>query len=659
MKKKIFLLIVILFVFCLTGCEEKEIEYEVKFIGFNNQLIETIKVLENQILEYPEVEEIEGYNFIKWDKEIKNVTENVVITAVYEIKTFIVKFRDNAGNVVKEEAVNYNAAATAPTLPEIETFEFTGWDKSFEHVKNDLDILPIYSKIKFMVSFHDELGDLLEEQFVEYGEDATSISAPNKEGYKFVRWDEDLTNVTKDLFVYPIYEKIRNEIYEVRFIDMYNNVIDIQNIKEGESANNPIAPEVSYHVFKGWDQDFSNVTKNMTIKAVYTKESNSYNNTNANYWLYLLSSNYDINKEILSHDEISDYNKKILSNYTATEVKDVLSLESTTTSTYVKGMIDQYTNINKYTIYNNETKTAITADEKQAILNNRNYSGLASNITLKYGIITDFAWLRSYPTNHYSNNYSMDRFQETSLNVGEAVAIYHTSIDNEWYFVQAENYNGWLEKKYVAECDYDSLVAFDKPEERVLVISDYVIIEGSHVRMGQTFPLVSETANEYTIKFPTRNADGTLNLKEISVEIKENYHKGYLTYNYYNVFTQAFKLLGIDYSWGDKDPLGRDCSSTMNAIYKCFGFMMPRNTTNQVGIPSYGSKVSGLTNISVQNYKPGSLIFTSSHVMLYLGTDANGIAYLLHNTTSGNGECILQSLNSYGGSRINGVLKLQ
>ena len=42
MKKKIFLLIVILFVFCLTGCEEKEIEYEVKFIGFNNQLIEFI-----------------------------------------------------------------------------------------------------------------------------------------------------------------------------------------------------------------------------------------------------------------------------------------------------------------------------------------------------------------------------------------------------------------------------------------------------------------------------------------------------------------------------------------------------------------------------------------------------------------------------------------
>ena len=87
--------------------------------------------------------------------------------------------------------------------------------------------------------------------------------------------------------------------------------------------------------------------------------------------------------------------------------------------------------------------------------------------------------------------------------------------------------------------------------------------------------------------------------------------------------------------------------------------MMPRNTSNQVAIPTYGSSVSGLSNTSIQSYKPGTMIFTSSHVMLYIGEDLNGTAYLLHNTTSGDGACILQSLNSYGGSKINGVLKLQ
>ena len=97
----------------------------------------------------------------------------------------------------------------------------------------------------------------------------------------------------------------------------------------------------------------------------------------------------------------------------------------------------------------------------------------------------------------------------------------------------------------------------------------------------------------------------------------------------------------------------------MNAIYRCFGFVMPRNTSNQNAIPTFGSKVSGVTNSSIQNYKPGTMIFSSSHVMLYIGENASGEAYILHNTTSGNGECILQALNSYGGSKIIGVLKMQ
>ena len=121
--------------------------------------------------------------------------------------------------------------------------------------------------------------------------------------------------------------------------------------------------------------------------------------------------------------------------------------------------------------------------------------------------------------------------------------------------------------------------------------------------------------------------------------------------------TQAFKLLGIDYSWGDKFITGRDCSSTMNAIYRSFGFVMPRNTSNQLAIPTYGKKVNGLSPTSLKKYEPGTMIFTKSHVMLYIGDDENGKPYLLHNTTSNNGECIIQSLISYGGNNMIAVLR--
>jgi hypothetical protein len=43
--------------------------------------------------------------------------------------------------------------------------------------------------------------------------------------------------------------------------------------------------------------------------------------------------------------------------------------------------------------------------------------------------------------------------------------------------------------------------------------------------------------------------------------------------------------------------------------------------------------------------------------MLYIGEDQNGNPYLLHNTTSGDGSCILQSLQSYGGNKMIAVLR--
>ena len=110
------------------------------------------------------------------------------------------------------------------------------------------------------------------------------------------------------------------------------------------------------------------------------------------------------------------------------------------------------------------------------------------------------------------------------------MAIYHESKDGNWYFVQSYNYNGWVEKKYIAECSQDELRAFLKPEEKIVVISDYVMLENVPVRMGQALPLVSETETTYNVKFPIRNDGGSLTLKEITINKDENYNKGYLKY---------------------------------------------------------------------------------------------------------------------------------
>lgn len=457
---------------------------------------------------------------------------------------------------------------------------------------------------------------------------------------------------------YPLDQKVNNTTYTVTFLDKRGDILSSTTVKKGNAATAPDAPIIDFYKFVKWDTDFSNVTSDLTIKPIYEKTHTTYDISNVNYWLQILTDKYDLQEELLTRAEINNYNQSILSDYSKTKVVDITKITSSTTGTYVKGLINNYSNINKYTVYNSSTNKAISSTEKNNILNNRALNNITTTVTVKYGLIVDFAWMRSYPTNHYSSDYYMDRFQETSLNVGEGVAIYHTSSDGNWYFVQAQNYNGWVEKKYIAECSYDQMITFLNPTERLVVISNYETIEGTHVRMGQSFPLLSKETN-YQISFPTRSSNGLLNLKTITLTNKDSYSVGYLSYNYENIFKQAFKLLGINYSWGDKELNGRDCSSTMNAIYHCFGFMMPRNTSNQVSIPTYSTRINGITSTVMKTYNPGTLIYSSGHVMMYIGENESGNCYILHNTTSGNGECILQSLNSFGGSRIIGTLKLQ
>ena len=45
--------------------------------------------------------------------------------------------------------------------------------------------------------------------------------------------------------------------------------------------------------------------------------------------------------------------------------------------------------------------------------------------------------------------------------------------------------------------------------------------------------------------------------------------------------------------------------------------------------------------------------------MMYIGENAQGYAYLFHNTSAGQAKCILQRLSQYGVNKIIGTLKLQ
>jgi len=295
-----------------------------------------------------------------------------------------VTFKGFEGEIILEQVIQKGTNIAYPSEPEIEGYEFLGWDKTLEIAEEDVVISALLEKYKYYVIFYDDKKNLIDEQIVEHGDSATPPQLNLSNEYVLISWSEDYTNVTSDLELYP---KIEKAYFTVSFYDSYGKVMDQQTIKNGEDAVAPEAPVVYGYEFSHWDREFTNVKRNLEIKPVYKKIDMGYEMENVNYWIQVLGLKYDMNNLIMTEAEIASYNKKIISDFDQTRTLDVTTIESITTGSYVKGLIEKYKNINNYTVYNNDTKVAITTNEKNEILNNRNLDVIPSNINVKFGVL--------------------------------------------------------------------------------------------------------------------------------------------------------------------------------------------------------------------------------------------------------------------------------
>ena len=63
--------------------------------------------------------------------------------------------------------------------------------------------------------------------------------------------------------------------HSVTFVDCDGTVLSAQSVAHGSAAIEPTAPEREGYAFIGWDKDFSNVTEDMTVTAQYSANSYS------------------------------------------------------------------------------------------------------------------------------------------------------------------------------------------------------------------------------------------------------------------------------------------------------------------------------------------------------------------------------------------------
>ena len=116
------------------------VTFTVSFYNWEGELIETQKVAYGQDAVAPEAESITGYNFVGWDADFTKVIRDLKVYAVYQVKTYTVRFYGWDDELLSTQTVNYGDAAVAPDAPTHKGYTFIGWDAEFEEVKTNLDI---------------------------------------------------------------------------------------------------------------------------------------------------------------------------------------------------------------------------------------------------------------------------------------------------------------------------------------------------------------------------------------------------------------------------------------------------------------------------------------------------------------------------------------
>ncbi|MBR3036546.1 MAG: SH3 domain-containing protein [Lachnospiraceae bacterium] len=303
---------------------------------------------------------------------------------------------------------------------------------------------------------------------------------------------------------------------------------------------------------------------------------------------------------------------------------------------------------------------SFSAEEKESLKQYRNTDALrkadlSQPVEVRLAVLTQNADLRSFPTDRIGLSAGMDihfdLFQETKLLYGSCVKVLWQTSDLQWYFVQGENYYGWIRYTDLAFCSETDFETFFCPDQFIVTLSH----EGTKPwhRMGVVLPYreipVSSDRVERVVLCPVRKEDGTLEVRTDRISSEEStsdqYSDGFLPFSN-DAFRKLMEtMLDAPYGWGDMDNEGKmayDCSSTLNSVLKCFGIYMPRNSSQY---RYSGAEVIDMTGLSAgEKFRlleehPASALMAPGHVMfndgLYSGSssepDESGKHSIIHN----------------------------
>lgn len=233
-------------------------KYTVTFMDGEKVLETFTNVTHGDTVTAPEVPKKDGKTFSKWDKDFSKVTSDLTINAVYDVDTFTVTFKDGE-KVLETQTVEYEAAATAPDTARLsppEGMHFAKWDKDFSKVTEDIEVSAVYELNEYTVTFKNGETTITTKK-VKHGFAAPPPNNPiDTPTAKFVGWDKSFDNVTSDLIVNAKWETKK---FTLTFINFDGTSVYTEEVEYGasisdhfETADNAATYDATILDYDGW-----------------------------------------------------------------------------------------------------------------------------------------------------------------------------------------------------------------------------------------------------------------------------------------------------------------------------------------------------------------------------------------------------------------------
>ena len=213
-------------------------------------------------------------------------------------QNLLVRFVDWDGTTLSYTEVESGTAATAPANPSREGYTFIGWDQDFSNVTEDMTITALYqiNQYQIAVTSNDESFGSIEGEngTFDYLSEHTYTAIPS-EGHYFVRWSDNETAnprtivLTQDVAVTAVFATYQ---YTITWQDEEGNVIKTDEVPYGETPiysgevpTKDAVGEVNYQ-FAGWlptikpatrDYFYTTHFKEVVPEKVYTVNINGEN----------------------------------------------------------------------------------------------------------------------------------------------------------------------------------------------------------------------------------------------------------------------------------------------------------------------------------------------------------------------------------------------